>query len=59
MVGRSVGGYRYLSRRDEVVGVLVVGSRGRLGSFAGTPGVNVLGLTMPEVNMLWVLGLRR
>jgi hypothetical protein len=39
VVCRFVGDYRYLSRRDEVVGVLVVGSRGRLGSLAGTPRV--------------------
>lgn len=30
VVCRSVGGYCYLSRRDEVVGVQIVGSRGRL-----------------------------
>lgn len=29
VVRRSVGGYRYLSRRDGVVGVQVVGFRGR------------------------------
>jgi hypothetical protein len=33
---RFVGGYRYLSRRDEVVGVLDVGSRGRSVAFVST-----------------------
>ena len=33
VVCRSLGGYRYLSRRDGVVGVQVDGSRGRFRTF--------------------------
>jgi hypothetical protein len=51
---RSVGGYRYLSRRDEVVGVVVVGTRGRPGCPAGTPWVNEPGVSRPGVNQLRV-----
>jgi hypothetical protein len=51
---RSVGSYRYLSRRDEVVGVLVVGTRGRPDCPTGTPWVNEPGVSRPGVNQLRV-----